>query len=88
MRIPIDLPAWKKLEKHAEATRDLVMHDLFDQDPRRAESFSIRWCDILLDYSKNRITADTLTLLRQILKEARVEEQRDRMFRGEKINFT
>ena len=88
MRIPIDLPAWKKLEKHAEATRDLVMHDLFDQDPRRAESFSIRWRDILLDYSKNRITADTLTLLRQILKEARVEEQRDRMFRGEKINFT
>ena len=88
MRIPIDLPAWQELEKHAAATRDHQMRDLFAKDPKRAESFSSRWNDILLDYSKNRITADTLTMLRRLLKEAKVEELRDRMFRGEKINFT
>ena len=88
MRAPIELPSWKELEKHAAATRDLQMRDLFAKDPRRTESFSLRWHDILLDYSKNRITADTITLLRQILKEAKVKEQRDRMFRGDRINFT
>ena len=88
MRIPIDLPAWKELEKHALATRDLQMRDLFAKDPRRAESFSLRWNDMLLDVSKNRITADTLVLLRNLLSETKVEELRDRMFRGDRINFT
>ena len=88
MRIPIDLPVWNGLQKHAAATRELGMRDLFAQDPRRAETFSLRWNEILVDYSKNRVTAETLTLLRQLLKEAKVEEWRDRMFRGEKINFT
>ena len=88
MRIPIDLPAWKSLQAHASATRDLQMRDLFAKDPQRAESFSLRWNDILVDYAKNRITAETLSLLRQLLKEARVEELRDRMFRGDRINFT
>jgi len=88
MRIPVDLPAWKELEKHALATRDLQMRDLFAKDPRRAESFSLRWNDMLLDVSKNRITADTLVLLRNLLSETKVEELRDRMFRGDRINFT
>ena len=88
MRIPIDLPAWQELEKHAAATRDHQMRDLFAKDPKRAESFSSRWNEILLDYSKNRITADALTMLRRLLKEAKVEELRDRMFRGDRINFT
>ena len=88
MRIPIDLPAWNDLQKHAAATRDQQMRDLFAKDPKRAESFSSRWNEILLDYSKNRITADTLNLLHKLLREAKVEELRDRMFRGEKINFT
>ena len=88
MRIPVDLPAWKELEKHALATRDLQMRDLFAKDPRRAESFSLRWNDMLLDISKNRITADTLVLLRNLLSETKVEELRDRMFRGDRINFT
>ena len=88
MRIPVDLPAWKELEKHALATRDLQMRDLFAKDPRRAESFCLRWNDMLLDVSKNRITADTLVLLRNLLSETKVEELRDRMFRGDRINFT
>lgn len=64
------------------------MRDLFAQDPKRAETFSLRWNEFLVDFSKNRITADTLTLLRKLLQEAKVEELRDRMFRGDKINFT
>ena len=88
MRVPINLPSWKSLQTHAEATRDIQMRDLFAQDPKRAESLSLRWNEILLDYSKNRVTAETLSLLHQLLKEAKVEALRDRMFRGEKINFT
>jgi len=88
VRLPIDLPAWKSLQDHASATRDVQMRDLFAKDPRRAETFSLRWHDILLDYSKNRITAETLSLLHQLLKEAKVGDLRDRMFRGEKINLT
>ena len=88
MRTPIDLPAWHSLQRHAASTRELGMRDLFAQDPRRAETFSLRWNEILLDYSKNRITSETLSLLRKLLKEAKVEELRDRMFRGDRINFT
>ena len=64
------------------------MRDLFAKDPQRADLLSLRWSEILVDYSKNCVTAETLSLLRQLLKEAKVEELRDRMFRGEKINFT
>jgi glucose-6-phosphate isomerase len=88
VRIPIDLPVWKELEKHAAATRDLQMRDLFARDPRRAETFSLRWNEILLDYSKNWITAHTLTLLHKLLTEAKVGELCDLMFRGGRINFT
>ena len=88
MRIPISLPAWQELEKHAAATRELQMRDLFTKDPKRAETFSVRWNEILLDYSKNRVTAVTLSLLHKLLKEAKVEELRDQMFRGDRINFT
>ena len=88
MRIPTDLPSWQELEKHATAMRDVHMRELFAKDPRRAESFALRWDEILLDYSKNRITADTLALLRKLLKEAKVEALRDQMFRGDRINFT
>jgi glucose-6-phosphate isomerase len=64
------------------------MRDLFAQDPKRATAFSHRWNDLFLDYSKNRITPETLKLLRQLLQEAKVEELRDRMFHGDKINLT
>ncbi len=88
MRIPVDFPAWKSLQAHAAGMREIRMRDLFAKDPGRAEALSLRWNDILVDYSKNRINAETLPLLRQLLKEAGVEDLRDRMFRGEKINFT
>jgi glucose-6-phosphate isomerase len=86
MRIPIDLPAWKALGSHAPTIPP--MRELFAKDPNRASTLSHRWNDLLIDYSKNRVTPETLKLLRQLLKEAKVEELRDRMFRGDKINLT
>jgi len=85
---PSELAAWKALQAHAAATRASPLRDLFTQNPKRGEIFSIRWQDLLLDYSKNWITTETLVLLRTLLQEAKVEELRDRMFRGEKINST
>jgi len=86
MRSPIDLPSWKKLADHAGSVPP--MRDLFTQEPNRASTLSHRWNDLFLDYSKNRVTPETLKLLRQLLKEAKVEELRDRMFHGDKINLT
>ena len=88
MRTPIDLPAWKALAQHSLDSRDTQMRDLFAKDPNRATALSHRWNDLFLDYSKNRVTSETLHLLRQLLKGAKVEELLDRMFRGEKINLT
>ncbi|CAM8643364.1 Pgi Glucose-6-phosphate isomerase [Candidatus Methylacidiphilaceae bacterium] len=86
MRTPIDLPAWKALASHAPTVPP--MRELFAKDPNRASTLSHRWNDLFIDYSKNRVTPETLKLLRQLLKEAKVEEFRDRMFRGDKINLT
>ena len=81
-------PAWKALQTHFETIETAHMRDLFDQDPKRFETFSARQGDILLDYSKNRITADTMRLLMQLARERGLESWRDRMFGGEKINTT
>ena len=58
MRVPVDLPAWKSLQTHAAATRETHMRDLFAKDAKRGETFSLRWNDILVDYSKNRVHAE------------------------------
>ena len=86
MSTPIDLPAWKALASHVPSIP--AMRELFAKDPTRAFTLSHRWNDLFLDYSKNRVTPETLKLLRQLLQEAKVEELRDRMFRGDKINCT
>ncbi len=78
--------AWKALSEHYRAIRNIHMRDLFTQDSQRFEAFSLKLGDILVDYSKNRITKDTLKLLLQLSVECHVEEKRARMFRGEKIN--
>jgi glucose-6-phosphate isomerase len=64
------------------------MKDLFARDPGRAEAMSLEACGIHLDYSKNRVTAETLGLLRDLAVQAGVEKAREAMFSGEKINFT
>ena len=81
-------PAWQALTDHWHEIRDLHLRELFAADPDRAERFSLRHEDLLLDYSKNRITAETLGLLLDLAREADVEGWRERMFAGERINFT
>jgi glucose-6-phosphate isomerase len=79
---------WQQLVAHQRDVAPLHMRDLFAADPARFEKFSLKYNDILLDFSKNRITEDTLPLLFKLARECRVEEWRDRMFSGEKINTT
>jgi len=80
--------AWKALSAHYQKISSIHMRDLFAQDPKRFEKFSLRFADILLDFSKNRITDETLRLLLDLARQAKIEDWRDRMFRGEKINIT
>jgi len=79
---------WKNLQRHQESIASMHMRDLFAADPRRFQKFSIRWNDFLLDYSKNRITEETMSLLYALARQADVEGWREKMFGGEKINFT
>lgn len=80
--------AWKALDAHYNKVRDLHMRDLFAEDPQRFDNFSLRFGDLLLDYSKNRITAETLELLLDLARAREVQNRAQRMFNGEKINFT
>ena len=83
-----DLNAWKALEKNYAAVRGLQMRDMFAEDPERFNEFSVSLGDFLVDYSKNRITKETMSLLVELAKETGVEAMRDKMFSGEKINIT
>lgn len=80
--------AWKALKTHHKHMSGVHMRDLFAQDPQRFDKFSLRFGDLLLDYSKNIITGETLGLLFDLARETGVTEQAARMFAGEKINFT
>ncbi len=81
-------PVWNKLCEHQRNIHNVHMRDLFANDKQRFERFSLKFSDILFDYSKHRITGETLTLLMQLAREAKIENWRDRMFAGEKINIT
>lgn len=81
-------PAWAALESHFEATKDRHMRDLFAEDPQRFERFSSTLGDLLFDYSKNRMSSETLSLLMDLARQCKVEEWRDRMLAGEMINHT
>ncbi len=80
--------AWRALADHHARIAHVQMRGLFAQDPQRFQRFSLRFQDILLDYSKNRITEETMRLLRALAVEADVRGWTERMFRGEKINVT
>ncbi|NTV46439.1 MAG: glucose-6-phosphate isomerase [Chlorobiales bacterium] len=83
-----ELNSWKALERHYNEIAHKHMRDLFAEDPNRFEKFSVRLDDILLDYSKNRITEETLTLLMSLTHEAGLKVWIEKMFKGEKINAT
>jgi len=81
-------PVCRQLKAHQASMDGLHMRDLFASDPQRFERFSLQVGDLLLDYSKNRITAETMSLLVQLAEAADVAGWRERMFNGEKINNT
>lgn len=83
-----DSVAWKKLEEHFQQTQSLHMRDLFTANPQRFQQYHIRLNDILLDYSKNRITDETRKLLLNLAKDANIEAWREKMFSGEHVNIT
>ena len=81
-------PAWQALAAHYEQIKDLHLRTLFADDPRRAERFSVEGAGLFLDYSKNRITDETVRLLLGLARERGVAQRRDAMFAGEIINTT
>ena len=80
--------AWKALTAHHRTIRDLHLRKLFADDPARGERMTVEAAGLYLDYSKHRVTADTLTLLLQLAEESCLRERIDALFRGEKINLT
>ena len=80
--------AWSALQNHRQSLETATMRQLFADDPKRFDKFSLLFGTILFDYSKNRITEKTMTLLLDLAKEADVFGWRDKMFAGEKINLT
>ncbi|HXJ43880.1 MAG TPA: glucose-6-phosphate isomerase [Bryobacteraceae bacterium] len=83
-----ELQSWKDLERHAAAVRPLHLRDLFASDPGRAGRFSVEAQGLFLDYSKNRITEETMTLLLRLAEESNLRSSIDAMFRGDHINLT
>ena len=79
---------WQALQKHYETIKDSQMRDMFAKDPERFNKFSIKLENMLLDYSKNRINEETMKLLVDLAKASGIEEAREKMFTGEKINWT
>jgi len=81
-------PSWKALESHYQKVRQSNLRQLFANDPKRGERLTTGAVGLYLDYSKNRITDETLKLLRQLAEESGLRARIDAMFRGEKINIT
>jgi glucose-6-phosphate isomerase len=85
---PVDLPAWQALQEHQREMAELHMRDLFAGDPQRFENFSLRTGDILFDYSKNRVTQQTMRLLCELARQADLQSKIEAMFAGQKYNNT
>lgn len=90
-----DLPAWQKLiDHHNKVGRNIVLKEAFEADPKRFEKYTRTFkndadgTETLFDFSKNFLADETLPLLIELAKEAKIEQLRDRMFAGEHINFT
>ncbi|MCL4216548.1 MAG: glucose-6-phosphate isomerase [Candidatus Hydrogenedentes bacterium] len=82
------LPSWKALEFHLRDMSKVHMRELFELDSNRFERFSLRLDDILFDYSKNRVSEDTMALLFDLARECGLSEKIEAMFSGQKINTT
>src|ERR1035437_196291 len=82
------LKAWKALKAHYQTVREVHLRELFAADPKRGERMTAEAAGLFLDYSKNRLTDETLKLLVQLAAESGLRERIDAMFRGDKINLT
>ncbi|MDH5181985.1 MAG: glucose-6-phosphate isomerase, partial [Gammaproteobacteria bacterium] len=82
------LPAWQHLQDHFHEICLEHMRDMFRDDPARFEHFSVKFNDILLDYSKNRVSRQTMTLLFELARERGLADWIEKMFAGEQINHT
>jgi glucose-6-phosphate isomerase len=80
--------AWRRLQWHVRELQDVHLRDLFTGDPGRGERMTAKAAGLHLDYSKNRITDDTLHLLRKLAAERGLEQQARAMFRGERVNVS
>jgi ribulose-phosphate 3-epimerase len=80
--------AWKALTAHFKNAKELHLRDLFAADPKRGEKMILQAAGLYLDYSKNRVTDETLKLLFQLATESGLKQRIDSMFKGEKINIT
>jgi len=85
---PTETPAWRALQAHYDKIKDTHLRQLFAEDAKRGERLVAEGAGLYLDYSKNRITDETIGLLLQLAAERGVAQRRDAMFRGEKINST
>jgi glucose-6-phosphate isomerase len=85
---PTETAAWKKLREHYDVMKNIKMSDMFDENAVRYSEFSILFEDILMDYSKNIINAETMKLLLKLAEETKVNDNIHEMFAGEKINET
>jgi glucose-6-phosphate isomerase len=88
VKSPRTLPAWAALEAHAAEVKKLHLRQLFAQDPKRGEQFAFEAAGIYFDYSKNRITGQTVKLLLALAEQAGVKQRIDAMFAGEPINVS
>jgi glucose-6-phosphate isomerase len=80
--------SFKELQTHYELIKDRHLRQLFTEDPERGEHLTAEACGLYLDYSKNRVNAETMRLLVELARESEVEQRRDAMFRGERINIS
>ncbi|AUS04732.1 glucose-6-phosphate isomerase [Pseudotamlana carrageenivorans] len=85
---PLNTPSWKKLQEHFEAVKDLHMKDLFAADAERANKFTVKWDDFYVDFSKNRITEETLKYLLELADDVKLKDAIASQFSGEIINQT
>jgi glucose-6-phosphate isomerase len=84
----LELPAWRALKQHSKEISKTTLRQLFENDPQRGTRYNAEAVGIFLDYSKNRITDETLKLLLQLAEERGLKQRIEAMFRGDKINVT
>lgn len=85
---PVRTKAWAELQKHFDEIKNAHMRELFDKNPSRAKQFSISWNDFYVDFSKNRITEQTINLLLKLAEEVNLKQAIEAQFSGQKINET